>query len=306
MKYTLTKITLNSQDHVTISHEFFDQLKSAKKFLLEAMFIEEKFNLVLENYAEFELEILNNSVKAMLFSESDWSSNINKIHSINRRIINLLTTCRLYIDQVKHNINTIYGDKSEQAKVIKNQISHEYDSIFGYRVMEAMRNYVQHRNLPINRIDSNTRCIEIRNERLYKHTIKLSIDVENLVKDKNFKAGVLSELQAQGSLVEFTPLMRQYLESIGRVHLKIRELLQSDLVKWEKEVYQAITLCQGSTNDKTGSIYASASFDDSNISEETVDIFDDFIKHRQIFESKNRPFCYSLEYVSNEAPEIKI
>ena len=44
--------------------------------------------------------------------------------------------------------------------------------------------------------------------------------------------------------------MRQYLESIGTVHLKIRDLLKSDLATWESKIYQTITLCKKSTNDE--------------------------------------------------------
>lgn len=304
MKYTLTTLTFNNQYHVPISHECFNQLKSAKEFLLEAMFIEEKFNLILENYAEFELELFNYGIRRMLFHDFDWSSTVDKMHSINRKIINLLTTCRLYIDQVSHNINEIYGSNSQQTQMFKSQLSREYDSVFGYQVMEAMRNYVQHRNLPINQIDTNMRWIEIEDKKFCKHTVKLNIDVEELLKDKKFKASVLSKLQEQGSSVEFIPLMRQYLESIGTVHLKIRELLKSDLVTWESEIYQAITLCKKSTADEISYISASASPDDSNISVEVVEIFEDFIKRRQMFERKNNYPCYSLHYVSSEAPAI--
>jgi hypothetical protein len=272
---------------VPISPENFDQLKSAKESLLETMFIEEKFNLILENYAEFELELLNHSLRRILFHDFDWLTTVDKMHSINRKIINLLTTCRLYIDQVKHNINKIYGSDSQQTQILKSQLSHEYDSVFGYQVMEAMRNYVQHRNLPINQISTNMRWIEIEDKRFCKHTVKLNINVEDISKDKKFKASVLSKLQEQGSLVEFIPLMRQYLESIGRVHLKIREILKSDLARWESEIYQAITLCKKSPDDEIFYISASASPDDSNTSVETVEIFDDFIKRRQTFERKN-------------------
>lgn len=304
MKYALTNITSISQYRVPISYEYFNQLKSAKEFLLEAMFIEEKFNLILENYAELELELFNYSIRRMLFHDFDWSSTVDKMHSINRKIINLLTTCRLYIDQVSHNIHKIYSSDSEQAKIFKTQLSHEYDSVFGYRVMEAMRNYVQHRNLPINHINTNMRWIEIKDKRFCKHTVKLNINVEDLSKDKKFKASVLSELQAQGSLVEFIPLMRQYLESIGTVHLKIRELLRSDLARGESEIYQAITLCKESTDNEILYISASASPDDSNTSVEAVEIFEDLIKRRQMFERKNNYPYYSLHYVSSEAPEM--
>jgi hypothetical protein len=79
---------------VEISSKDFDLLKMARTHLFEALSIEEKLNLVLENYAEFEQELFNCSVNNMLFRADDWSSGIDEIHVVNRRIINLLTTGR--------------------------------------------------------------------------------------------------------------------------------------------------------------------------------------------------------------------
>ena len=218
-----------------ISNKDFDLLRTARTHLFKALSIEEKLNLVLENYAEFEQELFNCSVNNMLFQSGDWSSSIDEIHTVNRRIINLLTTGRLYVDQVFHNICSIYGADSEQEKVVKKQTSQEYDSnLPGYRVMEAMRNYVQHRELPIRGLSKNMRRIENGSEVFMKNTIKLSIDINTLSEDKKFKKKVLTELQSLGESVEFTPLVRQYLGSIGNIHLKIRELLSSDVLVWEK------------------------------------------------------------------------
>jgi hypothetical protein len=305
MKYELTKLLRNCEHHVEISQEHFETLKAKKEFLIEALFIEEKFNIVLENYSEFELELLGNSVKSMLFHDFEWSSGINEIHSINRRIINLLTTCRLYMDQVCHNIHTIYGPESAQAVTFKAASSNEYDSVFGYRTMEAMRNYVQHRGLPIERVNNKFEWVEDSNGKRCKHTIKLIIDVATLEQDRRFKASVLTELKAQGDLVEFTPLIRQYIESIGRIHLKVRELTKIELLESDDNLLQAIKLYQESTNDRSDDfVHALALSIDCNNYVESVEIFNDFIERRKMLECKNNYPHYSLHFVSSEAPEL--
>jgi hypothetical protein len=305
MRYELTKLITSCNHHVEISHEYFETLKSKKEFLIEALFVEEKFNLVLENYSEFELELLGNSVRNMLFHDFEWSSGVNDIHSINRRIINLLTTCRLYMDQVCHNIHTIYGSGSAQAIAFKTQSSNEYDSVFGYRVMEAMRNYVQHRGLPIERVDNKLQWLENSDEKRCKRTIKLIIDVATIAQDRKFKASVLTELQAQGNLVEFTPLVRQYIESIGRIHLKVRDLIGVELLESDNSLLQAINLYQESTNDRLDNfVHAVALSIDSNNRVESVEIFNDFIERRKMLERKNNYPHYSLHFVSSEAPEL--
>jgi hypothetical protein len=305
MKYELTKLINSCNHHVEISHEHFETLKSKKEFLIEALFVEEKFNLVLENYSEFELELLDNSVRNMLFQNLEWSSAINNLQSINRRIINLLTTCRLYMDQVFHNIHTMYGSESAQLIAFQAQSSNEYDSVFGYRVMEAMRNYVQHRGLPISQVDNKLKCVENSDEERRKHTIKLIIDVATIAQDSKFKKNVLTELQAQGDLVEFTPLIRQYIESIGRIHLKIRELMRAKLLESENNLMEAINLYQESTNDRSHNfVHAVALSIDSSDRIESVEIFNDFIKRRKMLERKNNCPHYSIHFVSSEAPEL--
>jgi hypothetical protein len=58
MKYVLAKITAGSRGFVEISKEEYSQIKSAKANLLEALFIEEKFNVVIDNYLELETDLL--------------------------------------------------------------------------------------------------------------------------------------------------------------------------------------------------------------------------------------------------------
>jgi len=305
MKYQLTKRISTCQHHVDISQEYFEKLKSNKEFLIKALSIEEKFDLVLENYSEFELELLRISVRNMVFNRYDYSSVVTDIYSINRRIINLLTMCRLYKDQVCHNIHTIYGTKSTQAVETQKYSSSEYDSVFGYRVMEAMRNYVQHRDLPIKEISNQHKWIETSDGKRRKHTVKLLVDVATIAQDGKFKSSVLAELKSQGGLVEFTPLIRQYIESIGRIHLKIRELIRSELLESDNNFLQAISLYQELTNDRSHKfVHAVALSMDSSNCVELVEIFNDLIDHRKMLEHQNQYFYYSLHFVSSEAPEL--
>lgn len=135
-----------------------------------------------------------------------------------------------------------------------------------------------------------------------KHTVKLKIDVKALKEDKKFKPSVLTELQNLGELVEFTSLIRQYLESIGRIHLKIRELLRSDVLKWEETVQSSISKYQEVTGYTDG--LEAVLVDESNKTG-AFPVFLGVIKRRQMLENKNRFLThYSFHFISNEAPEM--
>jgi hypothetical protein len=175
--------------------------------------------------------------------------------------------------------------------------------------MEALRNYIQHRSLPVNRINRSRRLVETKDSDFCKLTVSLVIDVKYLAQDKKFKRSVLEELKARAcdQPVELIPLIRQYIESMGKVHLKFREILRTDIEQWQNDIYRAIELYKNSTKQEMDFIQARAFSEDSlQIHElEEFDIFDDCIKRRQMFENRNKYFSFSSQYVSSEAPEIK-
>lgn len=154
MEYGITKRLIGQPNFLEISREKFDEAKVANESLGETLRIEEKFNIILENYREFESELLSLCLNQAIFSNRTWSSFQNEIHIVNRRVLNLLTTCRLYVDQIPHNINSIYRDK-HSTELVEQKMAQEYDSYLGYRVIEALRNYAQHRGLPVFQLQYN-------------------------------------------------------------------------------------------------------------------------------------------------------
>jgi hypothetical protein len=75
-----------------------------------------------------------------------WTSMFSDISRINRSLPNLLTITRIYTDPVKHDMGTLSALPKEP---ILNCFGQEYDSYFEYRLMEALRNHVQHHGMPI-------------------------------------------------------------------------------------------------------------------------------------------------------------
>src|SRR5262245_58290155 len=155
MQYGLMNYAIGDNYFLKLTPAKYEQLKTSHNGLWEAMQIEEKFNLVIENYAEFERELLTQANDLVIFSNISWSELQTDKHAINRRLVNLLTTCRLYIDQIPHNMNLIYDKDSLQSNDTKKQMSVEFDSNIEYQIMEQLRNHVQHRDIPIYGITKN-------------------------------------------------------------------------------------------------------------------------------------------------------
>lgn len=300
MRYGITRTTLNCNNLLNISPQEFEDAKDARRNLFEVLSIEEKLNIVLENFAEFEPELIVNSLNQMMFSGRNWSLSMDEIHKVNRRLINLLTTCRLYVDQIPHDLNSIYGDNSTQSLKVVQQMSQEYDTNLGYRVFSALRNYVQHRGLPIQVLNHISKRVEKSSGVFINHLVTVSIEVASLKEAGGFKTSVLKELEAVGKLIDIKPLLRQYIESIGRIHQVIRELLADDVLRWDNTILKIQRLYREAYNEEMLGL-AIVAIDNSGGYAETLHIFDDPIKRRQWLMQKNPLIVkYSINNVTSE------
>src|SRR5438046_249330 len=96
MNYGITTL-LRGDPFVEISADEYERFKHAKKKLLDAIVIEEKFDLLMQNYAEYERDLLNMTLDHMLFSKfARQDFNDNNLLA-NRRVTNTLMSGRLYV-----------------------------------------------------------------------------------------------------------------------------------------------------------------------------------------------------------------
>ena len=87
-----------------------------------------------------------------MYRDLDWRGIQGDIAIITRRLSNLLSAARLYVDQIAQDLHDAFGSQHQVSNEIKVKLSTEYDARLGYRVMEAVRNMMQHRSLPIHRL----------------------------------------------------------------------------------------------------------------------------------------------------------
>jgi hypothetical protein len=236
MRYGISKDYLGFEGFFEIGETVYLQIANARKNLLEALYLEEKFDLVTENYYEFETELLSLATRSMIFRRHDYFSITVDRNLVNRRIMNLLTTCTTYKDQSAHIISKIYGQNSDNFKNIEKVKSLIYDQSLGYRVMEALRNYVQHRGFPISSFFYSYGYIGNDPKIEINHRVIPYLSISSIEDDGKFNKKTLQELKAIRSKdkVDVRPLIRDYVEGIGKIHEKCRELMQNDIKKWEK------------------------------------------------------------------------
>lgn len=288
MKYGITKLVLGYSPFIEISEDEYRALKIARDFLFEALYLEQKFDLVTEDFIEYEMTLLTYAANAMMFSNLDYIRLQNEVNNINRRLVNLLSACRLYLDHSIHHLSNIYGCTSEKTEAVNQQKCVEYDSNLSYRVLEALRNYVQHRGFPVQKVTYNRSRVEEGDKWELLFSVTPYIKVSELQEDAKFKKSVLHELNKLGDEFDIKPFIREFVTSIGNVHKKAREVLREDIQRWEETIHNCIQKfrVEAKADDIIG-LGIAIEEDDSTYSE-MISIFTDLIEHRQELEKKNR------------------
>ncbi|MDW7692702.1 hypothetical protein R9C00_11795 [Flammeovirgaceae bacterium SG7u.111] len=218
-----------------IPERIYEDLKKAKAYFLFSIDLEEKIALVIDNYLEYETEILSICEYSRVRGIRKHIDMMNDRLKMDRRIINLLTSTRLFLDHTSHSLSKFY-DKETIPRLFKQIRRQEYDKYFSYRFLEEFRNYVQHAKLPINIISYSGKTTQENHESYSRMTVKLLLDLYVLSEDKSFKKGILQEAQKTSSnnKIDLRPNIREYISCFIRIYKEIKKATHSDRIKYKK------------------------------------------------------------------------
>jgi hypothetical protein len=209
---------------VDITKDQFLGYKSAREVLYECLALEEKYEMLICNYLDLEREILDVSLATMLQRRRGYAGFFSNRLALDRRLANLLTTTKQYIDQAGRHVSGCLRKRAGTKSPLKSHFSKEYDAHPEYRFMEALRNHVQHWGTSVHLVSLDGRWTEIGDDGLLEYSTQLATQKSHLGQSKKFNKKVLNELSDQTDLLSCT---RTYVESIGTVHIAARKLIAS-------------------------------------------------------------------------------
>jgi len=303
MRYGITRLALGAQPFIEITPQHFGQIRDAKQNLVLTLEIEEKFDIFIENYVEFEETLLGLTLRHMVFTDYAWGSFLLNVRIVNRRIANLLSTARLYTDQVKHDVASLYGPNSTALSHFTQHLASAYDSSFSYRLLEELRNRLQHRSLPLSGISFPWRWEETKAPPLLRHAIVPIVNVSELQSDRKLKRKIVAEARELGSRFNLTPHIRQYVGLLAEAQEQLRLEMAGDVASWETRIVEVL---DGSREEFKGRLTGLGIVAEKNdgIYSESHEVFEDLILHRKALLEKNRSFKkFAQRYVSGEATE---
>lgn len=231
----------------------YETLKVSRDVLMSAKAIEEKYDLMISNFLELEKELLNQIAQEMIFQQNSYDDSYNIVSILNRRTINLLTSTKLYYDQIEKHVRICMHGNDSSGKVAKSYFSEEYDRHLEYRFMEALRNYVQHYGLAVHSLSLPMKWIGEGESKQLVNTIKIFTLKDELSKDKTFKKSVFHEINEKTDLIKST---RVYVGSYSNVHSKIRNLIEGNVSSARKNIEEALNNYRDANNGNDIGVYA--------------------------------------------------
>jgi hypothetical protein len=169
--------------------------------------------------------------------------------------------------------------------------------------MEKLRNYVQHRGLPIHMISFDFKRIDADSSFKLLYTITPNLTPKQIEKDKRFNREVLFEMKEKGGDIDIRPLVREYVEVLADIHTELRKVLQGFLPKWEEIILNVIERFKKEFQGVTPLGLELIAEDNGEISDSAA-IFTELIESRKYLEKKNQNLInLTKRYVTSEIIE---
>jgi len=233
MKYYLTREILNKSPIINISKEQFDSLNKARKVIDNSFYLEEKYELLIKSYFEWEQVIAKVNLHNMTYSMSGYEDFFEHRIELNLKLITLLTVARLYIKHIETHVKHLM----EGHKVfLKEVLAQQYDNNIDYRFMDALRNYMQHREVPLHWITYSTSWKGEEKDKYLEFSIQLKADKNKLSADGNFKKSVLNEIPEK---IDLNESASSFIESLSSVHQSIRDMIANNVKSARKLITEA-------------------------------------------------------------------
>ena len=264
----------------------FEKVELAKNVCLLALGLEEKLQLVVDNYIEWETELLARSQSSILWQQLDKFESMQHRLGLARKLTNVLTGFRLYLDQTDHALSKIFGNPSDELQLIKQFKNSLYDSCFGYRFLEALRNHVQHCDLPVETVTYHSKLVDREKTPQVQFAIIPKASLAALSENNDFKKSILEELKSGPEKIDLRPHIREYISCLTRLHKEIKKVFSSVEDK-NRNYYQDAIKEYSVFEDKTVLSPRFVMLNDSGVTARTVELYEGFLEVYDTLKKRN-------------------
>jgi hypothetical protein len=233
-KFALLRAVLGSNSLLPIDSERYKAIKKSRDVIAESLVLEQKFELVVANLLEFEQTLDIYAADHMLRHHSDTLTFQDHSLTINRRVHNVLSASRGYLDQGAHHVGLLKALLEEIPIPFREESARQYDAKPMYRVAEALRNFTQHQGFAISNLRiGGTRIETTESESILRYTIHAYVDIDALADGASTKAEVAEWLRAHPDEIDARPLLREYVAALAIIHEGVRSATDKTIAEHE-------------------------------------------------------------------------
>lgn len=216
-----------------------------------------------------------------------------------RRLTNVLTGFRLYVDQTDHAVSKVFGGLSDELKEIKKFKANLYDKHFGYRFLEALRNHVQHCDLPVETLTYNSKLVDREKEAKVQFSVIPNASLESLAENDDFKKTILKELKNGQDKIDLRPHVREYVSCLVSLHKQLEKLFSPQFDK-ARNCYQGAINEYSVIDGKSVQHPRFVFLDKDGLKEKTVELYAGLLELYDTFKRQNKnAHDISKSFVSN-------
>jgi hypothetical protein len=135
------------------------------------------------------------------------------------------------LDQSEHGLSKFFGKLSPELKAFKTSRSELYDSNWGYRFMEALRNHVQHYGLAAHSIIHKSFLSSGDDPDYIEYTVHPQVTVKRLRENGKFKKAVLDECPDSGNEIDLRIPIREYVSCLTILHRRFRSTIEKSFTE---------------------------------------------------------------------------
>ena len=293
MEYGLQVLALGQRQKIGLSEQEFGLIRRSKQNLELLFKLVEDYRVVVESYRAVEVAKHESALSHLLCSNAGYDDASDTRVMLSSRIAGYLACSRYFIDSTDKVLPKLVSEtQAEQFKAFRSAI---YDSTKEYRFIEALRNYSQHREIPIDNIkffsgrekaqDSET--VEIM------HALSIGVSKAVLASDVKFKKTALEGMPESINLIY---CIRSHMEGLWKTHDYLNKTLESVSDESRAVVKNAIDRFEAETKEDSLGLYALAQESDTDIREKVPMLLDWDDARRQALKKmqalKNLSRCY--------------
>lgn len=237
--YFLRQSFLGNIPSMSISESEYENILRAREILSAALSIEEKYDLVLGNFIDFEREILLLTMDQLTDHSFDYDRAYNILSVLNRRIANFIYIGKNYTELISNMTSKCVSNKALVATKVSEMTRKLYDSNVEYRFAEALRGHIMHCADAVHKVSTPSKWSMEDGKK--GDTLTFNLDVFSLNgklrENSSFKKSILNEL---GEKIDLKKVARKYMGCISELQVEVRKLI-SESVNNSRNIIQQFT-----------------------------------------------------------------